>query len=259
MVSIMSFHLLLRQTTVSLTLCCLVACSAQTGAPPTKDAEVNREPLPATPLNKKMDDATEDDPYFAMLEPEPDPAHTQPTGSLFNDDIQNSIFDEQTRLRIGDIISVKLKEATSATKKQSSSLSKSNAFNLDPITVPGGNLKLAGREIELGLNQSQDFSGDGDASQSNNFTGEISVAVIRVMRNGNLVVRGDKWILINNGKEYIRLTGILRAKDVEDDNTVLSTKLANARMEYSGNGDLANIQQQGWLVKKISDPTIWPF
>lgn len=120
-------------------------------------------------------------------------------------------------------------------------------------------MKIAGREVNLDINQEQNFKGDGNASQSNDFEGELTVTVMKVLRNDNLLVRGDKWLLINNGKEYIRLTGVIRAKDVAPDNTVQSTKIANARIEYSGTGALANSQRLGWLTDKLNNPTVWPF
>lgn len=250
----MSRHLL----ALSLALATLASgCASGPSAPP-KGAEARALPAPGTPV-QKMDEATPDDPYYAAMEPGPAPMQVEPTGSLFNAAQARSLYVEQSHYRVGDIISVQLAESTKATKKGSTELKKKSDFTLDPVGVPGGNLKIAGREVNLDINQEQNFKGDGNASQSNDFEGELTVTVMKVLRNDNLLVRGDKWLLINNGKEYIRLTGVIRAKDVAPDNTVQSTKIANARIEYSGTGALANSQRLGWLTDKLNNPTVWPF
>jgi flagellar L-ring protein precursor FlgH len=102
-----------------------------------------------------------------------------------------------------------------------------------------------------------DFEGDARANQSNNLVGNISVTVIHVLPNNNLVVRGEKWLTLNNGDEYIRLTGIVRPADVNPANEVVSTKIANARIQYSGTGAFSRAQTQGWLGKFFNSKW-WP-
>ena len=72
---------------------------------------------------------------------------------------------------------------------------------------------------------------------------------MEVMSNGNLVIRGEKWITINDGQEFIRLTGIVRPQDISKSNEVLSSKVANARIEYSGTGSMSSAQKAGWLSR----------
>jgi len=108
------------------------------------------------------------------------------------------------------------------------------------------------------LSSSNEFEGDAQANQSNNLSGNISVTVIRVLPNNNLIIRGEKWLTLNNGDEYIRLTGIVRPADVNPANEVLSTKIANARIQYSGTGQFAKAQNRGWLGQFFLS-TIWPF
>ncbi|KFZ38846.1 flagellar L-ring protein FlgH [Shewanella mangrovi] len=215
-------------------------------------------PAAGTPM-EQAENADPNDPYYAVMAPETEVRRPLPTGSIFNDDVVQSLYIEQSHFRVGDIISIKLSESTRAHKSGNTQLKKSTDFSLDPIDVPGGTLKIANKEVNLGLNQEQNFEGDGSASQSNDFEGEITVSVMKVMKNDNLLVRGDKWLLINNGKEFIRLTGIIRAKDIDADNSVSSTKIANARIEYSGDGALADSQRLGWLTEKLTNPSIWPF
>ena len=109
-----------------------------------------------------------------------------------------------------------------------------------------------------GANSTSDFKGDSKADQSNSLTGDISVNVLRVMSNGNLVIRGEKWLTLNTGKEFIRLTGVIRAEDIDSRNTVESTKIANARIEYSGTGATHGGQGPGWLTRFFNG-VLWPF
>ncbi len=207
----------------------------------------------------QLEEADPDDPFFAAMEPQAEPAEQVPTGSIYQPGVSRGLYQERSHFHVGDIISVQLEESTKATKKGTTSLKKTSQFNLEPIGVPGGNLEIGDNEVQLDLDQEQTFKGDGTASQSNGFEGELTVAVTKVLRNDNLVIRGDKWLLINNGKEYIRLTGVIRAKDVNDNNTIDSSKIANARIEYSGTGSLADSQRLGWLADKLNDPEVWPF
>jgi flagellar L-ring protein precursor FlgH len=71
------------------------------------------------------------------------------------------------------------------------------------------------------------------------------------------MIRGEKWITLNNGDEYIRLTGVIRSKDIGSNNTIVSNKVANARIQYSGTGDFADTQEQGWLTSFFSSQW-WP-
>ena len=109
----------------------------------------------------------------------------------------------------------------------------------------------------MGVNASNDFTGDAQASQSNSLNGSISVTVVDVLPNQNLVIRGEKWLTLNHGDEYIRLTGIIRSADVSPDNEILSTRIANARIQYSGTGSFARSQEKGWLAKFFSSEW-WP-
>ena len=122
----------------------------------------------------------------------------------------------------------------------------------------GGDVKLFGRNIlENDIESQSAFDGEGDSAQSNTLDGDITVSVVGVLPNGNLVVQGEKWITINQGDEYIRLQGIVRPVDISTDNTVLSTKVGNAQIAYGGTGVLADTNRQGWLTRFFST-VIWP-
>jgi len=198
-----------------------------------------------------------DDPDFAPVLPEEDAVEVIPTGSLFNTHYANNLYSDIKAHQVGDIIIVNLVESTKAKKSANSDLSKDNTFNMGAITGPTGPITIKGQAVELGFNQSSAFAGGAGADQSNSLQGSISVSVVRVLSNGNLLIRGEKWLMLNNGDEFIRLTGMIRPDDIGRDNEVNSQRIANARIKYGATGDLANTQEQGWLSSFFNGP-FWP-
>ncbi|UPW20150.1 flagellar basal body L-ring protein FlgH [Agarivorans sp. TSD2052] len=199
-----------------------------------------------------------DDPAYAPVYPEDVAVESRITGSLFTEDRANNLYSDKKAHRVGDIIVVTLAESTQASKSASNELAKDKTLNLNQITVPGGVATIGGNPIELGLSQDSDFSGEADAAQSNSLAGNISVNVVQVLANGNLIISGEKWLMLNNGNEYIRLTGIIRPEDVAPDNSIMSLRIANARIQYGGTGDFANTTEQGWL-SQFFNSQVWPF
>lgn len=204
-----------------------------------------------------VDQAVPDDPDFAPVLPEDDAVEVIATGSLFNTNYANNLYSDIKAHRVGDIIIVNLVESTKAKKSANSALSKDNGFSLGAMTGPMGPVTMNGSPIEMGFNQGSEFSGQAGADQSNSLQGSISVTVVKVLANGNLMIRGEKWLMLNNGDEYIRLTGMIRPDDIGRDNEVNSKRIANARIQYGATGDLANSQQQGWL-SRFFNSSFWP-
>lgn len=206
----------------------------------------------------ELSKALPNDPDFAPILPEEEEDAIIPTGSLFKENYVNNIYSDSKAHRIGDIISVILSESTQAKKNAKTELKKENNSTLDPIVGLGGTpVTFNGNTAQFGINQTSKFKGDAKADQGNSLSGDISVHVLRVLPNGNLMIRGEKWITLNNGDEYIRLTGVIRAKDINSNNTILSTKIANARIQYSGTGSFADVNEQGWLTKFFNS-SWWP-
>lgn len=200
----------------------------------------------------------EDDPSFAPVIPDMPREKIVEDGGLFRPYMANSLYSDVTARRVGDLITVTLSENTNARKSAGTTTSKENDVALDTITGLGGNaVNIGNQSIQLGLSSSNEFSGDAQANQSNSLTGSISVTVVDVLVNQNLVIRGEKWLTLNHGNEYIRLTGIIRPADVSPENEILSTKIANARIQYSGTGSFARSQEKGWLTKFFSSQW-WP-
>ena len=114
------------------------------------------------------------------------------------------------------------------------------------------------RVFDNDINGERDFTGSGDSEQSNSLRGEIAVTVVDILPNGNLVVRGEKIIGLNQGSEFIRLSGMVRPQDISSDNIVMSRKIANARIFYGGGGVVAESNSRGWLSRFFDSP-LFPF
>lgn len=197
------------------------------------------------------------DPFYAPVLPEMPQQKIAEDGSLFQPDRASDLFSDIKARNVGDIIQVNLRENTTANKAANTITRRDSELSVDPLTGLGGNPLIGGNSLELDLNSENQFQGDAQSNQSNNLLGNISVTVIQVLPNNNLVVRGEKWMTLNNGDEYIRLTGIIRPQDIGPTNEILSTKIANARIQYSGTGTFSTVQQQGWLTKFFSSEW-WP-
>ena len=181
----------------------------------------------------------------------------RPTGAIFQPEQVNGIYSDIKAHRVGDIITIELAESTSASKKANTQSGKNNKMELEPVTLGGVPVTAGAYDLSASIGQSSAFKGQAKADQSNSLQGNISVSVIKVLPNGNLLVRGEKWIMLNNGNEYIRITGLVRPEDVSSENSVSSQRVANARIHYGGTGDLANTQEQGWLTSFFNGPW-WP-
>ncbi|WP_250884121.1 flagellar basal body L-ring protein FlgH [Glaciecola sp. XM2] len=198
------------------------------------------------------------DPFYAPAVPVDKRDQIAQNGSLFNAVMADSLYSDVTARRVGDIITVRLSENTNATKSAGTTTSRDSNVDLQPIVGLGSNaLRIGTEEIQLGVDSSSEFSGDSQATQRNSLQGDISVTVVDVLPNQNLIIRGEKWLTLNNGDEYIRLTGVIRPADVTPTNEIESNKIANARIQYSGTGSFARAQEKGWLTQFFSS-SWWP-
>lgn len=181
-------------------------------------------------------------------------------GGIFRDQTAVHLFQDLKARRIGDIITVVLSERTQASKSANTEITKESDVGLPNPTLFGRPLSLGMSGTTLGIEQTgqREFTAESDSEQNNSLTGVISVTVNNVLPNGNLVVTGEKWINLNQGDEYIRLTGIIRPEDISAGNEIESGKIANARIGYSGTGALAESNVQGWFSRFFSSP-LWPF
>jgi flagellar L-ring protein FlgH len=188
--------------------------------------------------------------------PFPDPAEPPPqNGAIYQAGYDVALFENATARRVGDIVTIHLVESTNASKSSSTTTKKISSLELPGPTLLGRGVTVNGTPIlDTQLDHSTNFDGAGDSKQSNQLTGDISVAIVKRLPNGNLVVRGQKWIGINQGREFIRIQGVVRAIDIQPDNSIDSTKVANASISYGGKGALADSNAQSWLVRFFNSP-----
>ncbi|WDF74085.1 flagellar basal body L-ring protein FlgH [Novosphingobium sp. KACC 22771] len=150
--------------------------------------------------------------------------------------------------RVGDVLTVILNENTSTAKTSSAKTQRTGSASISATKV--GPISIA--SPPLNGSASGSFNGQGNATQTNSFSGMISVTIAEVRPNGTALVRGEKRMLLAQGKEWIQFSGIVRLADVDAANQIQSGQVADARIEYAGNGTVAQSAREGWLSKFFS-------
>jgi flagellar L-ring protein precursor FlgH len=187
----------------------------------------------------------------------PDEQQLPPTtpGAIYAQGTEVSLWQNVTARNVGDTLTIRLEEATSASKNASTNTAKTSEATMTGPTVFGRPITVNGTPIlEGSMNNESSFNGNGASKQSNALDGALSVTVARRFNNGNLLVRGQKWIAINTGKEFVRVEGIVRPSDIAPDNSVVSWKVADAYISYGGQGTVANASKPGWLYRFFNSP-----
>jgi len=196
------------------------------------------------------------EPSYLPTYPTPVAADAVEPASLFQAGRSEFLFVDQRAARVGDVVTIRLEESTSASKSAETTYNKSSQQSIpEPIIL--GSL-INGDSENGGLANSYesgtDFIGGAESDQSNSLSGTISAVVSEVLPNGLLRVQGEKWLNLNRGEEYIRISGLVRSIDVDGANTVSSLRLADARISYSGTGAFADTNKSGWLTRFFLSP-----
>ncbi|MEM1090137.1 MAG: flagellar basal body L-ring protein FlgH [Pseudomonadota bacterium] len=173
-------------------------------------------------------------------------AVTTSDGAIYSATPRLVLFEDVRARSVGDVLTVVLSEQTNASKSASTATDKETGFELSPGPLFGTDVSGST------LDSSQDFAGNGSSSQNNSLTGSLTVTVVGVLDNGLLAIQGEKWLTLNQGKEYLRIAGHVRGADIRTDNSVLSTQIANAQITYSGAGALHDANRQGWLTRMFA-------
>ena len=204
------------------------------------------------------------DPYYAPVLPRTPLPAAQNNGAIYQAGFEQNLYDDRKAFRVGDIITITLNEKTQASKKANSDIQKDSKTKMGLTSLFGSgmttNNPIGGGDLSLSAEYggSRDAKGDSQAGQSNSLTGSITVTVAEVLPNGILSVRGEKWMTLNTGNELVRIAGLVRADDIATDTPVSSTRVADARITYSGTGAFADASQPGWLDRFFLSP-LWPF
>ena len=192
---------------------------------------------------------------FAPARPIQQTGPVQHTDSIYQLGSAWLLHEDIKPRRVGDMLTVTLEEKTDAKKSADTTTNKATTGNVSATSILGAPVTVGGRDIlATDLNSAYDFQGGSGSGQSNSLSGSVTVTVVEVQSNGNLMVQGEKWININQGEEYIRLRGIVRPSDISPDNTISSERIANAEIQYSGDGTLNDANNQGWLAKFFNSP-----
>ncbi|WP_448660565.1 flagellar basal body L-ring protein FlgH [Sphingomonas sp. CJ99] len=183
----------------------------------------------------------------ALPSPTPPAPPVVANGSIFQPDHGYAALHEGARAAaVGDPVTIVLVERTTATKSSGSQLDSNGSTSLIPPST--GALALFSQS-DATLGGRRAFKGEGSAEQSNALSGEISVTVTHVYPNGTMLVQGEKRVTLNRGDEFVQIKGLIRRADVDANNRVLSTRVADARIAYTGKGDVARASRQGWLSR----------
>jgi flagellar L-ring protein precursor FlgH len=223
--------------------------------------------LPAVLLVLLQGCATE--PVDMVLKPSPDFQPVYPlakdvvkvaTGGIYSNRQSDAWFGRGRNYQVGDLITVMLNESTQAARSQGTDISKDASNTALPTAFSkfiggvGANSPITGIDLNKSTTKS---TGKGSADQQASLTGSITVTVIEILANGNLVVRGEKKLGLSEGTEVIQVAGVIRPQDVGPNGTVNSLRLANAQISYRGSGDLASASKPGWGTTGLMK--FWPF
>lgn len=170
------------------------------------------------------------------------------TGSIYQAGVSRTLFEDRRARYVGDTMTIAISEANTASTKSNTNASKTTAVSASVPTVSG----LPGKSLQglaLDASSSNSLAGKGDAAANNVFTGTITVTVIEVLPNGNLLVSGEKQVSIGGGTEYIRVSGIVNPYFINAANTISSGNIADARIEYKESGVISEAQVMGWLSR----------
>lgn len=233
--------ILILLTTMGLTLAAGCASSPDTGDLLSQTPALSPEALaPAEPVQRGLE------------------------GSLFAQAQPVNLYRDLKAYQLGDIVTINIVETSQASKQAQTDASRSSSLTAGISALLGyenslphkpGATFTPGTAIKGSLGS--DFTGSGQTSRKESMTAQMSARVAKVLPNGDLVIRGAKEIMVNHEKQYMLLQGVIRPTDIASDNTILSSYIADARIEYIGEGVVTDKQKPGWLTRFMEK--IWPF
>lgn len=203
-------------------------------------------------------DVYPNDPEYAPVPSSSLRAAPNINGSLYKANYSLSLFSDQQATQVGDIITVIFDEQYNSSKSAETQSQKDSSNSSNPASILGTVPGWRNLGLDIDLDQSRSFKGSGDADRSNSLSGTISVTVSDILPSGVLQIRGEKWLTLSEGDEYIRIIGLIRPQDITPQNTVMSSKVADARIKFGGRGNLNNATKEGWFGR-MTNSAWWPF
>lgn len=181
-------------------------------------------------------------------------------GSLFQPTNADFLFADNRARRVGDIVMVNIVENASAKNKADTTSDKDSSINLGVDAFFGqSSIPVLGSVANPMLKASgkTKFSGEGETTRENKFTATVACRVLKVSPGGLLQIEGVRETQVNDETQYLMITGLIRARDIADNNSIISSQVANARIKYFGEGVIADKQKPGWVTRLMD--TVWPF
>lgn len=187
-------------------------------------------------------------PAMAPVVPVAAPMAQPSAGAIYAAGPGLNLYGDRRARDVGDLLTINLVENTTARTTASTAISKESNIGIGSPTLFGAPVTLGGKDIlSASANGTRDFSGSGNTAQSNRLVGNLTVQVVQRLPNGNLVVSGQKNLRLNQGDELVQVQGIVRPADIGADNTIASSKVADARIAYGGRGAVAQSNAMSWL------------
>lgn len=176
----------------------------------------------------------------------PDPPAQTADGAIFNVRAGYAGLVEGPRARmVGDVLMINLVENLTSSKAATAKTQKNGSFSVTPPTAG----PFAINPNALNASGGSAFNGQGNASESSQIGGQIAVTIAEVRRNGTVLVKGEKRLFLSQGEEWVQISGIVRVADIDQNDTVQSSQVADARVVYTGNGSIGRASREGWLSK----------
>jgi flagellar L-ring protein precursor FlgH len=199
-------------------------------------------------------------PYAPMapIQPIMAPQEQATAGAIYRAGPGLSLYSDRRARNVGDLLTINLIENTTAQTTATTSVDKTSEITMAAPNIAGAPLTYNGRDLlSASVNGDRGFNGNGQSAQSNRLQGSLTVTVIQRLPNGNLVVQGQKNMRLNQGDELVQIQGIVRPADIGTDNSISSSKVADARIAYGGRGAIAQSNSMGWLGRFFNSP-IYP-
>lgn len=205
-------------------------------------------------------------PEYVQQMPSREDEQSTTLGSLFGQG-DNPLFADRKAMNINDIVTVLIEEQTSSTSSANRQLNKTQNSNFSPAALNyAGKSKNAQKvadringAVGFGLSSGSEsaFNGGGTASRTENFTTTVSARIVKVMQNGNYFIEGRREILVEDEKQIIQISGVIRPYDITQTNTISSAYISDAKISYHTEGDIKRNTQQGWGTRLVN--SVWPF
>ncbi|MBF6025592.1 flagellar basal body L-ring protein FlgH [Lysobacter niastensis] len=201
---------------------------------------------------------------YEPLAPMPAPVVVAPSGgasegSIYPGSRALRLFEDNKAREVGDLVTIVLVESTNARTQANTSVTKDSTIDMAAPTIAGVPITYNGNNLlQASVEGSRDFEGAGNSTQSNRLDGSVTATVVQNLGNGNLLVRGEKRLRLNQGDELVQVQGIVRVADIGPDNRIASDRVGDARIVYGGRGTLARSNAMGWLGRFFNS-AVYPY